>query len=182
MSWQSPIQSNGVIPLSLATKRDRSRQRPSELAMSQLSSEAVRHAAKIRRLEQTMAARAAYQMILGEFDEMGGVAWSELNDQHSQAKSHLNRLHLEPWRRIAEGCSCLFIVIVGAPLAITMRTSNFFTTFASCFFPILCIYYPLLTCAVDRAKDGVWPPYSVWMGNIVLLIMGAWLTRRVIRY
>ena len=44
-----------------------------------------------------------------------------------------------------------------------MRTTNFFTTFAACFFPILLAYYPLLAFAVDRAKDGAVPAVTVWL-------------------
>ena len=72
--------------------------------------------------------------------------------------------------------------MVGAPLSIRMRTTNFFTTFALCFFPVLCIYYPVLQWAVTQAKDGVVPPYTVWIGNGVLMVIGLLLTRRIIRY
>ena len=32
---------------------------------------------------------------------------------------------------------------------------------------------------IDRAKNGAWPPYSVWLGNLVLLAVGLALLRRV---
>ena len=56
------------------------------------------------------------------------------------------------------------------------------TTFGVCFLPILILYYPLLAFAVDRAKCGALPPYTVWLGNIVLSLIGAWCLRRVIRH
>jgi hypothetical protein len=40
----------------------------------------------------------------------------------------------------------------------------------------------LLTYAVERAKEGMAPPYAVWSGNGVLLCAGLWLMRRVVRY
>ena len=48
--------------------------------------------------------------------------------------------------------------------------------------PILLVYYPLLMYSVDRAKNGALPPYSVWLGNAILLACGAWLLRKVFRY
>ena len=43
------------------------------------------------------------------------------------------------------------------------------------------MYYPLLAVSVDQAKDGVFPPASVWLGNILLSLVGIWLLRRVNR-
>jgi lipopolysaccharide export system permease protein len=177
------------IPLSKATIKDRSEPRVSELGLGMISSEAVAQQASIRSMQQRLAARAAFQMVMGDIPQLGGSArqpdgqtWDALHQAQRKAKSRLNRLRLEPWRRCAEGFSCLFIVMVGVPLAIRMRTTNFFTTFAMCFFPVLCIYYPVLQWAVDSAKDGVVPPYTVWLGNGVLLLVGGWLTRNIVRY
>jgi len=178
----NPATFEGSIPLSKATRRERPERKTSELALASISDEAIYQETFIRSLEQQMAAEAAYQMILGDFEQLGGNRWNELHHRHDQATRRLTRLHLEPWRRFAEGFGCLFTVMVGAPLAIRMRTANVFTTFASCFFPVLCIYYPLLMWTVDRAKDGAMPPYSVWLGNVVLMLLGGWLMRGVLRY
>ena len=51
-----------------------------------------------------------------------------------------------------------------------------------CFLPILIVYYPLLAVSVDKAKDGFFPPYSVWLGNIVLGAAGIWMLRRENRH
>ena len=33
-----------------------------------------------------------------------------------------------------------------------------------------------------RAKNGSLPPYSVWLGNVILAIAGLWILRRILRY
>ncbi len=177
------------VALSQATIKDRSEPSVSQLGWATISKESVAQKATIQSLEQQLAARAAFQMVLGDFDQLNGTVghadaqtWDRLNRKRQAAETRMNRLHLEPWRRTAEGFSCLFIVLVGAPLAVQMRTTNFFTTFAMCFFPILCLYYPVLMWAVDRVKDGEIPAYSVWGGNVVLLVASWWLTRKVVRY
>ncbi len=177
------------IPLSQATVKDRSSPRISELGLSHISNEAVAQRASMEELDQRLAARAALQMVMGEIHQLGetskhpdGATWSLLHRRRSDGETRLNRLHLEPWRRCAEGFSCLFVVMVGAPLSVRMRTTNFFTTFALCFFPVLVIYYPALQWAVTQAKDGVVPPYTVWIGNGILMLVGIALTRRIIRY
>jgi hypothetical protein len=34
----------------------------------------------------------------------------------------------------------------------------------------------------DRAKAGAMPPYSVWAANLVMIVIGLWMLRRVVRY
>lgn len=177
------------MALSKATIKDRSEPRISQLGWSAISKASLAQQKQISDLEQQLAARAAFQMVLGDFDQLAtnqkhadGQTWQALQHQYVQAKARLNRLHLEPWRRSAESFSCLFIVLVGAPLAVRMRTTNFFTTFAMCFFPVLCLYYPIFMWAADRVKDGEIPPYSVWISNGILFLVSHWLTRGVVRY
>ena len=119
----------------------------------------------------------------GDFSQLADDQdWRKTRNLIQGSRDRLHRLRLEPWRRWANGFSCFFFVLLGAPLAIRMRTTNFFTTFAACFLPILLIYYPLLAFAVDRCKDGAVPPYAVWLGNFVLMIGGILMIRKVIRY
>ena len=108
--------------------------------------------------------------------------WARKRMQLAYARSRLHRLNTEPWRRWANGFSCFFFVMVGAPLAMRMRNSDSFTTFGACFLPILIVYYPLLMVGVGQAKSGSMPPYCVWLGNVILFIAGLVLVRKVCRY
>ena len=67
-------------------------------------------------------------------------------------------------------------------MSMRMRQSDFLAIFFVCFLPILIVYYPLLMISLDKAKGGALPPQAVWLGNIVLVLWGAWLMRRVIRF
>jgi len=99
-------------------------------------------------------------------------------------KAEHNRLHrvvMEPWRRWANGFSCLCFVLVGAPMAIRMRNADFLTSFFLCFLPILVVYYPVFMLGVDLAKRGSVPPTAVWLGNVLITLWGWWLLRRVVR-
>ena len=98
------------------------------------------------------------------------------------ARNRLFRLYTEPWRRWATGFSCLAFVLVGAPLAIQLRNADVWTSFAICFLPILAVYYPLLAVSVDQAKSGDLPTWSVWIGNLLLAIVGWCILKRVQRY
>ena len=98
-----------------------------------------------------------------------------------QERGRLNRIIMEPWRRWANGFSCLCFLLVGAPMAIRMRNADFLTSFFLCFLPILFVYYPIFMLGVDQAKRGSVPPIAVWMGNVLITLWGWWLLRRVVR-
>ena len=54
--------------------------------------------------------------------------------------------------------------------------------FGLCFLPTLVVYYPLFIVGLEQAKDGLVPPYGVWLGNLILAGIGILLIARVRRY
>lgn len=89
--------------------------------------------------------------------------------------TRLQRIVMEPWRRWANGFSCLCFVVIGIPMAIRMKNADFLTSFFLCFLPILLVYYPLLMFGISRVKAGALPPVSVWAANVVVVLWGMWL-------
>jgi len=169
------------VPLSEASDSSDSDNGPSEIPLGTLGSAAVKQQAEMDHLEETIATQTGMNLLMGEFSNLNDGARERHAKQLEQAGSRLYRLQTEPWRRWATGFSCFFFVWVGAPLAIRLRNADLWTSFGVCFLPILLIYYPLLAFGVDRAKCGALPPYSVWLGNLILLGVGAIVLRRIIR-
>ncbi len=156
--------------------------RPADVALRRIPFEVEDQLRKIDELEQGYAAEAAYEMLIGDFESLADEQWVTRHALVDHARNRLHRLYTEPWRRWATGFSCLAFVLVGAPLAIQLRNSDVWTSFAICFLPILAIYYPLLAVGVDQAKSGDLPTWSVWIGNFVLAIVGWGILKRVQRY
>ncbi len=167
-----------VEDLTGSTQKNRS---PSFYALSEIAPAIKEQEQVVARVEQANIARAAFGMMTGDFDSLSNATWKANEKEIDNAKTRLYRLHTEPWRRWANGFSCLCFVLIGVPVAVWMRFSEFIASFFICFLPILIVYYPLLAVSVDQAKDGVFPPQSVWIGNIVLALAGVWLLRRVNR-
>jgi lipopolysaccharide export system permease protein len=132
--------------------------------------------------EQFMAALAAYEMTCGDFDDLTSDQWKDFEATKSDFTSRYYRLLSVPQRRWAGGFACLCFALVGAPMAICLRNRDFLTSFFVCFLPILIVYYPLMIEGADAAKNGNLPTIAVWAGNIMLMLCGVWLLRRVIRY
>jgi lipopolysaccharide export system permease protein len=170
------------IPLPQANDTDTSDTSPSQLAMRVIPEEKIAQRERIKALQRQNAAEAALEMMTGDFDALCAERWNAKHNTIRNANYRLCRLHTEPHRRWANGFSCLCFVLVGAPLAIRLRNSDFLTSFFLCFLPILLAYYPLIAFGVDRAKTGSLPPYTVWSGNLILVLCGLWLLRKVHRY
>jgi lipopolysaccharide export system permease protein len=168
-----------VEDLTGSTQKNRS---PSNYALSEIDPAIKEQEEVVAKVEQANVARAAFGMLTGDFDSLSNATWKANEKDIEAAQTRLYRLHTEPWRRWANGFSCLCFVLIGVPVSIWMRFSEFIASFFICFLPILLVYYPLLAVSVDHAKDGAFPPQSVWLGNIVLAVAGIWLLCRVNRH
>ncbi len=132
--------------------------------------------------EQMMAALAAYDLTCGDFDDLTSDVWRMHENNQSDLKSRYYRLQAVPQRRWAGGFACLCFVLVGVPMAISLRNRDFLTSFFLCFLPILLVYYPLMIIGADQVKNGKLPTIFVWAGNGMLALWGLAMLRRVIRY
>ena len=160
------------INLADATKNGDSGTHPADYAMGKIPIELSHQGAEIERLEQVSAARAAVQLVCGETSGFLDTDWNAaVSDLHA-ARGRLWRLQAEPTRRWANGFSCFFFALVGAPWALRSRKSDVWSTFFWCFLPILISYYPLMMYGVSQAKAGLFPPSAAWLGNLLLLAMG----------
>ena len=171
-----------VIPLGDTEKDKKREDSPSRCPMWRISSESAAQRQAIRTLEETLAVEAAYSLSTGDFAALASDRWQSRERELRIARERLYRLKTEPWRRWANGFSCFFFCIVGAPLAVKLRKSDYLTVFFMCFTPILLCYYPLLALGLKMAKGGELPPYSVWLGNAICLLVGMWLLRSVNRH
>lgn len=94
----------------------------------------------------------------------------------------LNELDIEDAMRPALSFGCLFFALIGAPVAIWFHRSDYLSNFVICFLPIVVIYYPLQLMAINLAKKGTLDPMiGMWVGNVVLGIIGLWLLRTISR-
>lgn len=164
-----------TIPLDSATRLRDLNTHPSSIPMIRIPEEI---AAQQERLRQLTARQA-----LAERDP--ATAADELQHRRQQLREQrerLSRLKTERHRRWSAGFSCLFFVWVGVPMAVWMHHRDFLANFFLCFLPILVVYYPLFAYGIDGAKNGTIPPWSVWVGNLLLAVWGFELMKKVVRY
>ncbi len=155
---------------------------PSESPLSAIEPAKVAQQKQIDWIKHEMAAATSMALLLGRFDELAQNQWKVRENDLIWSRRTLHKLNVEPYRRWANGFSCLGFALIGAPMAVRRRHGEFWGSFFACFLPILLVYYPMLVGCVDQAKDGAIPPQAVWLGNFVLAVWGGWLLRRVIRF
>ncbi len=174
---------NGEVPIPLrdATRKEERSENPSNLPLRLMHEATIEQTRANETRRRQMAMQASFQMLGGDMVSLTHPRWNSYINDLSHGKERVFRLQTEPWRRWANGFSCLCFVMVGAPLAIHMRKSDFWNTFALCFIPILFAYYPLMMLGVGRAKSGDLPPPIVWLGNLVLMGVGWYMIQRVVK-
>ena len=170
-----------VVPLNTVSQKNIVSTSPSEIAMADFTKARTEQIARISQLEQESAAKTAMAILSGRMEQSVPGAVEFERQAVKQEQSRLKRIIMEPWRRWANGFSCLCFVLVGAPMAIRMRNADFLTSFFLCLLPILIIYYPVFMLGISRVKAGALPPSAVWMGNVLMMLWGLWLLRRVVR-
>ncbi|MCI0335893.1 MAG: LptF/LptG family permease [Planctomycetes bacterium] len=181
-TWEDPDSFSYEVSLEDLTGSNSKNRSPSTYALAEIAPAIKEQEDTLGRIEESLVAQSAFGMMTGDFDSLSETAWKVHEKERQNAEYRLHRLHTEPWRRWANGFSCLCFVLIGVPVSVWMRQSDFLASFFICFLPILLVYYPLLAVSVDQAKDGTFPPHTVWLGNFLLSLAGVWLLRRVNRY
>lgn len=169
------------VPLDAVSRKETISTSPSEIPMAQFATAKKEQIALISKVEQIAAGKVALGLVTGRIEHSLPFFTRYEHELLRHERNRLIRVEMEPWRRWANGFSCVCFVLVGAPMAIRMRNADFLTSFFMCFLPILLVYYPVFILGVDQAKRGDVPPVAVWFGNVLIVLWGWWLLRRVIR-
>ncbi len=148
---------------------------PSHLYLGQIKEEVSKQEVDLQDIQTNDSVRACSQLLSGNLIGLTHPEWRARATKKEEAEHRLNRLKVVPHRRWANGFSCFAFAMIGIPMAIRLRTSNYATTFAVCFIPILILYYPLFMFGLNGAKTGSLPPYAAWLGNVACLLVGSYL-------
>ena len=156
--------------------------RASEMGSGRIQEERKKAVEQMEEQRRIIAAHQTFAATMGSVDAWTNPLINEAKERIRSLQLHENRLSVEPPRRWASGFCSFFFVWLGAPLAIWMRKSDFFSSFFACFVPILLLYYPLLMFGLAQAKHGALPPMCVWTANVVIGLIGLWFLRQIHRY
>ena len=119
----------------------------------------------------------------GDFDRLSNASFAQNETRLRMDGKMYSKLNTEMHSRLALSTSCFFFVLIGAPISILKAHRQFLTTFMFCFVPILVLYYPVVMLMMNMSKSGtIAPLYAMWVGNILLLFVGAYYLRKVLKH
>ncbi|MFN4259011.1 MAG: LptF/LptG family permease [Gemmataceae bacterium] len=99
------------------------------------------------------------------------------------AERELHSLAIEQQMRPAIAVGCFCFVLVGCPVGIWLSKSDYLSAFITCFLPIVLLYYPLLLCGSNLARDGnIHPALTVWFANVLIVLIAVFLFRRLLKH
>ncbi|WP_254509588.1 LptF/LptG family permease [Anatilimnocola floriformis] len=168
------------IPLTFAAAKDVGESNPAHLPLRKMTAAIETQKLTIAELEQSVAAETGLALMTGDFDLLSQAAWQKRQNSVETARLRLYRLQSEPWRRWASGFCAMAFVLIGAPLAIMWRNSDYLTTFMVAFLPVI-PYWIFLSQCLSLVKSGDAPPAIVWTANIVYMGAGVIMIRRMLR-
>ncbi len=83
-----------------------------------------------------------------------------------------NSISAELQMRPALSFGCLFFVLVGCAVGIWFGRSDYLSAFITCFLPIVLVYYPVMLCCTNLAKDGkLSAGIALWAANGILALV-----------
>jgi lipopolysaccharide export system permease protein len=101
-----------------------------------------------------------------------------LRDREGNVRGIDAEIHMRP----ALAFGCLFFVLVGCPVGIWLSKSDYLSAFITCFLPIVVLYYPLMLCGSNFAKEGkLHPALDVWTANATMGVIALVMFRRLLR-
>jgi lipopolysaccharide export system permease protein len=99
-----------------------------------------------------------------------------------QKIAEIRSVEVEVIMRPALSFGCLCFVLVGCPIGIWFSKSDYLSAFITCFLPIVFLYYPLLLCGSNIAKNGKFSPIlAVWGANVLMAMVALPLYRKLLK-
>jgi lipopolysaccharide export system permease protein len=109
------------------------------------------------------------------------AAVGHLANKIKEREVEISCIKTEMAMRPALSFGCLCFVLVGCPVGIWFSRSDYLSAFITCFLPIVFVYYPLLLCSSNYAKQG-YPLAVVWASNAVMVLAGLVLFRQLLKH
>lgn len=140
------------------------------------------HMRDLRQPPTVSSASLTQTDILQRASSFIATAQMMVESEHQRAKSErvvANKYLVEIHKKYAIPFACLLFVIVGSPLGIVTKGGNFGTS-AMYSLGFYVIYWMSMIGGEEFADRGYLSPFlAMWLGNIIIGVIGVWITVRV---
>jgi lipopolysaccharide export system permease protein len=130
---------------------------------------------------ETLAATARQMEINAPADLPRHIRQLKAKQKHL---AHLKRIiWVEMLMRPSLSFGCLCFILVGCPIGIMFSRGDYLGAFITCFLPIVIVYYPLMLCGTNMAKEGrINEILLVFAADIVVGLGGLTLFRWLLKH
>jgi lipopolysaccharide export system permease protein len=112
-----------------------------------------------------------------------GQHLANLREKKKYTHLEITAIDAEVQMRPALSFGCLCFVLVGCPVGIWLSRSDYLSAFITCFLPIVFVYYPLMLCGTNMAKEGKFDPaVTIWAADAIMAVIGLLLFKRLLRH
>jgi lipopolysaccharide export system permease protein len=106
----------------------------------------------------------------------------QLHEKRRHLRHLIRLVDVEKLMRPALSLGCLCFILVGAPVGIWFSRGDYLSAFITCFLPIVLVYYPLMLCGTNLAKEGRFNlAILVFGADVIVGLCGVVLFRRLLR-
>jgi lipopolysaccharide export system permease protein len=105
-----------------------------------------------------------------------------LADRRHFLEQQRTALDVELQMRPSLSIGCLCFILIGCPVGIWFSRSDYLSSFITCFLPIVFVYYPLMLCGTNMAKEGRLNMIPlVWGADALIGAIGVFLFAKLLR-
>ncbi|MFO0876360.1 MAG: LptF/LptG family permease [Gemmataceae bacterium] len=107
---------------------------------------------------------------------------NNLKERQRHIEGNDRQVYVEMLMRPALSFGCLCFILVGCPIGIMFSRGDYLGAFITCFLPIVIVYYPLMLCGTNLAKEGKLNEVAlVFSADVVIAAGGLYLFRWLLR-
>jgi lipopolysaccharide export system permease protein len=104
----------------------------------------------------------------------------QLNDKKKHLAHQERLLYVEQLMRPSLSFGCLCFILVGCPIGIMFSRGDYLGAFITCFLPIVLVYYPLMLCGTNMAKEGRFNEIPLVFAADAVVALGGLVLLRVL--
>jgi lipopolysaccharide export system permease protein len=155
--------------------------RARDMTWQELRDKRVELEEELEGVEEGIAARTA-AMVVSTTPQQLSHELKLLQERKKRHELLVRLIDVEMLMRPALSLGCLCFILVGCPVAIWFSRGEYLSAFITCFLPIIIVYYPLMLCGTNLAKDGRFNMAVLVFGaDIIVGLWGALLFRKLLR-
>ncbi|HLG02839.1 MAG TPA: LptF/LptG family permease, partial [Bacteroidia bacterium] len=121
--------------------------------------------------------KKAYELAINNARNVMSMAESKVTEINAEEEG-VRRFQIEFWRKYTFSFACLIMFFIGAPLGAIIRKGGLgMPVVISVVFFI--VFWVISITGEKLSKDGAVPPeYGMWLGCLIYLPIGIWLTKK----